>query len=484
MKDGHRRYFCNSLLSITSYLFIFPLCIRHHEQVHLSEIVMRRKKQNRGVGSNGGHAIEMALQSLKSKGYVKPCGQHCCRQCNPKGFHLLPGSPNILQTQRNKKKKQQKPSQFTRIQPYPSQCVAERVAVLAHSKVRLVNKHVLSQRLKKKPGAYIYFVVYKPPGVTSMRKAGGGGFGGRVCLDYQQNGSCSFGSKCRFKHPGVFQKRTVYDVLPLNWPPVPHVGRLDVATEGLLLFTDDGRLQSTLLEKGNNLLQGNRRSNDGNDTCDSYRKRKTEDINVALSHNTQKNARKIYLVQVSAEKATSSSSTSIEHKNNANSQTISADKHLHTVCCSVVDNHDSQKSKLKRIQDAILTTAVMDSLRQPFHYPDGKITSPATIENIQPQQLRNYLKKFPRQAHKNESNKLRLPTAWVKITLIEGRNRQVRRLCERASLHVHRLVRWSFGPISMDVLQGASVCALSKAQVCMHMIQIICVASYTMPCDM
>jgi len=37
---------------------------------------------------------------------------------------------------------------------------------------------------------------------------------------------------------------TVYDVLPNGFPHVPHVGRLDKETEGLLLFTDDGDLRS------------------------------------------------------------------------------------------------------------------------------------------------------------------------------------------------------------------------------------------------
>jgi len=40
---------------------------------------------------------------------------------------------------------------------------------------------------------------------------------------------------------------TVYDHIPAFYPRLPHVGRLDWATEGLLLFTDDGRLAQGLL---------------------------------------------------------------------------------------------------------------------------------------------------------------------------------------------------------------------------------------------
>ena len=42
---------------------------------------------------------------------------------------------------------------------------------------------------------------------------------------------------------------TVYDHVPGHFPSLPHVGRLDWATEGLLLFTDDGRLSRALLDR-------------------------------------------------------------------------------------------------------------------------------------------------------------------------------------------------------------------------------------------
>jgi len=45
-------------------------------------------------------------------------------------------------------------------------------------------------------------------------------------------------------------RSTVYDHVPTHFPELPHVGRLDYATEGLLLFTDDGRLAQALLNPG------------------------------------------------------------------------------------------------------------------------------------------------------------------------------------------------------------------------------------------
>ncbi len=43
-------------------------------------------------------------------------------------------------------------------------------------------------------------------------------------------------------------RSTVYDHVPSHFPALPHAGRLDYNTEGLLLFTDDGRLSRALLD--------------------------------------------------------------------------------------------------------------------------------------------------------------------------------------------------------------------------------------------
>lgn len=56
------------------------------------------------------------------------------------------------------------------------------------------------------------------------------------------------------KPPGCISARTdwrdrptIYDHIPAHFPDLPHVGRLDFNSEGLLLFTDDGRLAQALL---------------------------------------------------------------------------------------------------------------------------------------------------------------------------------------------------------------------------------------------
>ena len=42
------------------------------------------------------------------------------------------------------------------------------------------------------------------------------------------------------------ERRTIFDLLPHNWPRIFHVGRLDKESEGLLILTNDGDLSLRL----------------------------------------------------------------------------------------------------------------------------------------------------------------------------------------------------------------------------------------------
>ena len=46
-----------------------------------------------------------------------------------------------------------------------------------------------------------------------------------------------------------------------------------------------------------------------------------------------------------------------------------------------------------------------------------------------------------------------VPTAWLRLELTEGRNRQVRRMTAAVGLPTLRLVRWSVGPWTLDGLK-------------------------------
>jgi 23S rRNA pseudouridine2457 synthase len=135
----------------------------------------------------------------------------------------------------------------------------------------------------------------------------------------------------------------------LDMPGVYAAGRLDADSEGLLVLTDDGRLQHRLTDPRHKLP-------------------------------------KTYLVQVEG----------------------------------VPD-----AAALKQLRTGVIL--------------DGRPTQPAHVAPIaEPPDL------WPR--HPPIRVRQAIPTAWLEITLTEGRNRQVRRMTAAVGLPTLRLIRWRIGP--------------------------------------
>lgn len=140
----------------------------------------------------------------------------------------------------------------------------------------------------------------------------------------------------------------------INIPGVYPAGRLDRDSEGLMLLTDDGRLQARIAEPRHKMP-------------------------------------KCYLVQVEGD-----------------------------------------------IDDAAL-----DRLRKGVMLKDG-ITKPAKAERIGDPQL------WPRDPPVRFRKSV--PDCWIKLTISEGRNRQVRRMTAAVGFPTLRLVRWSIGDWTVEGL--------------------------------
>lgn len=87
------------------------------------------------------------------------------------------------------------------------------------------------------------------------------------------------------------------------------------------------------------------------------------------------------------------------------------------------------------------TQAQLDQLRRGVSLKDG-VTRPAKVAQIAPPNL--WPRTPPIRFRKT------VPDTWLRLTITEGRNRQVRRMTAHVGLPCLRLVRWSVGDWSLD----------------------------------
>ena len=59
----------------------------------------------------------------------------------------------------------------------------------------------------------------------------------------------------------------------------------------------------------------------------------------------------------------------------------------------------------------------------------------------------------------------KIPTAWLELTLHEGKNRQVRRMCKAVDLRLTGLVRVAFGPLVLGTLPMGKTRPLTRDEI-------------------
>jgi 23S rRNA pseudouridine2457 synthase len=108
--------------------------------------------------------------------------------------------------------------------------------------------------------------------------------------------------------------------------------------------------------------------------------------------------------------------------------------------------------QVERIPDA----TALDALRRGVNLSDGP-TLPATVELLdQVPELPD--RRVPIRFRKN------VPTAWLRLVIREGRNRQVRRMTAAVGYPTLRLVRVGIGPIVLGDLMPGAWCDLPEVE--------------------
>ena len=102
----------------------------------------------------------------------------------------------------------------------------------------------------------------------------------------------------------------------------------------------------------------------------------------------------------------------------------------------------TEKTYLAQVE-GLPSQADLDPLRKGLTLKDGP-TRPATCRLIDPPEI--WDRDPPVRVRKT------VPDSWIEVTLTEGRNRQVRRMCAAIGFPCLRLIRWRVGQWSLDGL--------------------------------
>ena len=111
-----------------------------------------------------------------------------------------------------------------------------------------------------------------------------------------------------------------------------------------------------------------------------------------------------------------------------------------------ISDPDHKLAKTYRVQvEGIPTEAALEQLRRGVMLKDG-LTRPAGAKAmVEPEGL------WPRDPPIRR--RAAIPTAWIELTLREGRNRQVRRMTAAVGFPTLRLIRWAVGDWTLEGLR-------------------------------
>ena len=315
--------------------------------------------------------------------------------------------------------------------PFPTWGTVAAISAASDIPCRLIARHSTWHRNSASSAttaqSLIYFIMHKPAGCLSAR--------------HEEWSSAA--------------TSTIYDHLPCDgtYPDVPHVGRLDRDSSGLILFTDDGELSNAM--------------------------RNSTGAAGALSGKT-------YRVAVRGLRWCDADCLWARGLS----------------CSDGISSPDGSASAPRldfRKREHRSARAQLEALCQPYVYcSGGPPGSPSCVERSRSLPARVRILSFdgssegegsaaaPPRAGAASANGARVDTtditagrkrargavgsargscAVLEFTLVDGKNRQIRRICKRSALSVLSLHRVRFGPLELGDLPCGAVRGLSAKEV-------------------
>jgi 23S rRNA pseudouridine2457 synthase len=131
--------------------------------------------------------------------------------------------------------------------------------------------------------------------------------------------------------------------------------------------------------------------------------------------------------------------------------------------------HKHKREYWVQVDGAINNDAILQLQQGVAINIDGKLykTKPAIAKlfDIEP----NVCERFPAiRVRKN------IPTSWISLTLIEGKNRQVRKMTAAVNYPTLRLIRHSIEAIFLDKMQPGEMIELSKSSIYKKLFNEVC----------